>query len=506
MSDKETVEMLVKEIHDRFDAIEESVSEEKIRAMVNETLTDLAEDEEFVRKIRFGTEETPKKIVGSKFARWGLDISDVEFLYDLQNAMIGMRKVSSDGVYKGPSEELENTFETISEAIYIDQEKVKEMDRVALDDMFPRIPKSLFHGPDKLHAERGEYQLTEAYKRALRAMDTAESGYGSQLVGAQYVGELWEGARPQSRVFALLPTFEMTAPTAYLPVEAAPPEMLFVSEATSPTASAYTTSKVGSNRVQVDAKKFIISMIWSGEMEEDSIIPFIPFIRAQAQKSLAHYSDSVVLNGDTTNAATGNINLDDADPADTKHYLAFDGMRHVGIVDNTNNASNLSGVITLDALKDAKGRMIDSTYLMDWGHPVDPYDLVFIADPETADEIATLDDVIMWNQIQGRPILVGMTALALGHPVIGSIAMSKTEADGKVSTTGSNNTLGQVLTVHRGGFTVGWRRRIKLETDRLPERDQSRMVFSLRIGLGRYSPTGAASGIEAADVIYNISI
>ncbi len=41
---------------------------------------------------------------------------------------------------------------------------------------------------------------------------------------------------------------------------------------------------------------------------------------------------------------------------------------------------------------------------------------------------------------------------------------------------------------------------------RLPETDQTRIVYSLRLGLGRYSPTGAASGIEAADVLYNISV
>ena len=35
---------------------------------------------EFVRKIRFGTDQ---KLVGSKFARHNLSISDVEFLYDI---------------------------------------------------------------------------------------------------------------------------------------------------------------------------------------------------------------------------------------------------------------------------------------------------------------------------------------------------------------------------------------------------------------------------------------
>ena len=93
--------------------------------------------------------------------------------------------------------------------------------------------------------------------------------------------------------------------------------------------------------------------------------------------------------------------------------------------------------------------------------------------------------------------------IAIGQ--LASMAMSRTEADGKVSTTGSNNTLGQVVAFNRRGFKSGWRRRVRLETERLPSSDQTRLVYSLRMGFARFSPSGAASGIEAADVLYNIS-
>ena len=82
--------------------------------------------------------------------------------------------------------------------------------------------------------------------------------------------------------------------------------------------------------------------------------------------------------------------------------------------------------------------------------------------------------------------------------------MSRTQADGKVSTTGTNNVLGQVVAFNVGGFTTGIRRSLKVETERLPATDQSRIVYSLRVGFGRFSPTGAASGIQAAGVLYNI--
>jgi hypothetical protein len=505
-----TFEEMAQEISERLAGLDEKlrgvVTEQRIREMIGEQFKLLASDGEFVRKMRFGGNEP--KLVGTKYARYGLSVADIEFLFDLQESLRGQRKVNGNGVYEGPSEELRNTFQAISKAVYISDEDIRRIDRSALDDLFPRIPVNSFFGQDRDLAKRGAFELTDAYQRAVRAMDTAESGYGSQLVGAEYVGELWEGARKDSRIFGLIDAFEMTAPTAYLPVEADLPEMLYVSENTSASASDYTTSKSGSNRVTVTAVKFVIHQMWSGEMEEDSIIPFVPFLRGQAQKSLAHYSDSVVLNGDTTNASTGNINLDDADPADTKHYLAFDGIRHVGIVDvTTNKVDHAGAAISLKPILNLRKLMLDTTYLMDWGHPTDPNDLVFVCDPASGDEVALIDEFRTVDQYgNGATILTGEVGKIGGHPLISSIAQPKTEADGKVSTTAGNNTLGQVVAFNRRGFKAGWRRRVKVESLRLPGRDQTQMVYSMRLGFGRFTPTGAAAGIESAAVLYDIGV
>lgn len=492
------VEAVAAEIRQRLDGLDESIAEktsdakltELVRGFLPDLLEDLTADEsaEWVRKLRFGGGNGgERKLVGSKYARHGMSVADIEWLHDQQRSITGQRRTEHDGgsgVYEGPSEELSRTFSAISEARYADNADLDAADLDAIE-------------------ARGNIELIDAYKRA---MDTAESGYGSSLVGAQYVGELWDAPRKLGRVFPLINSFEMTDATAYLPVEADLAEMLFVSESTASNSSNYTTSKTGSNRVTVAAKKFVIHQMWSGELDEDSIIPFVPFLRAQGAKSVAHYADSLVLNGDTTNSATGNINLDDADPADTKHYLAFDGLRHAALVDNTGNALN-AGTLTLADLMTLKGYMVDGTYLMDWGHPDNPDDLVFVADPATADKIAQFDEVITVDKFgPSATVLTGQQARVLGHPLVSSIAMSKTEADGKVSTTAGNNTLGQVTAFHRGGFVAGWRRRVQLETERLPASDQTRLVYSLRMGFGRYSPTGAASGIEATATAYNITL
>jgi HK97 family phage major capsid protein len=440
---------------------------------------------EHVRKVRWGSDPSDRELVGTKYARMGMSRTDVELLHNIMTA------AQESGLNKrGPSEELTRTFEAISGGHYRSTALARADDERNLERM--RRDGKLDH---------------VGYERAIRAMDTAESGFGSQLIGAQYVGDLWEAARRQSRVFNLFDSFEMTEASTYIPVEVDIPEMLFVGESTAANSSDYTTSKTGSQRVQLTPKKFIIHQIYSGEMEEDAIVPYLPFLRRQAGLSMEHYSDSVVLNGDTTNAATGNINLDDADPADTKAYLALDGLRHAWIVDNTANGMNANGAVTWSQLNRVRTLMIDDTNIVDWGYPTLSGDLVYVADPRTCNYMSLMDEVLTVDKYgAGATVLTGELARIGPHPLICSQAMRLTEADGKPSTTGGNNTKGQVQVFNRNGFKVGWRRRVVMETERLPGRDQTRLVWSLRFDFARFSPTGAASGIEASAGIYNITL
>ena len=83
--------------------------------------------------------------------------------------------------------------------------------------------------------------------------------------------------------------------------------------------------------------------------------------------------------------------------------------------------------------------------------------------------------------------------------------MALTEADGKISTTPGNNTLGQIVCFNPDGFLWGVRREAMFEVEREARYDMWAIVLSTRIAFARYTPTGAASGIEAAAVLYAIA-
>lgn len=479
MSDEKPVgtadrEQLLREIAEQVIAKGGAFDEARVRDMIGAELNALVEDKEFRRKMRFGPAEGED--MGGRYA--GLDPVDIELLYNLV-ASAGERGVKM-------SDSLERAAVAANERIVTSKADASEF------------------AHRRAFGARDEVVPWSARKRA---MDTAESGYGSQLIGAQYLGGLWEAARREARVFPLIRSFTMTAPTAYLPVEVDFPQLLYVSENTANNSSNYTTTKTGSQRVTVSAVKFVLHQMWSGEMEEDAIIPYLPFLRGQAQKALSWYQDNLVLRGDTTTAATSNLNDIDGTPTATDWYLAWDGIDHVGLVDNTNNQIDAAGAITYEDLINAKSKMIDRTYFHDWGHPNSPADLVYVSEPATADAIALLDEVITVDKYgSNATVLTGELGNIGRHPLIVCDAHRLTESTGFIDKTVSDNTKGIVTVFNRNAFVLGIRRALQVETERIPATDQNRIVFSMRWGMGRFSPTGAASGIEGSCTIFDITV
>jgi len=442
---------------------------EKVKATSGETMT--AEQETWVRGIVKAELESggrgyrPQPTVkdedmlqGTVYGRLGMTIGDVEMVYDLLNASEGKVRGA-----RGPNDATRRLVETVREQ---------------------------------------------------RALDTAESGFGDQLVpDAIYVPEIWDSARENySRIGGLIESRTMQGPVEKHPVLASVPDMIYVGETADAisSASAYGTQKPGSNEVTLTAKKFIAHYNYSGEMVEDSIVPFVPLLRTSAGMAQGKLMDKLALNGDTTNAGTGNINLDDADPTDTNYYLAADGIRHAALVDNTGNATNHSAAaLTWEAMVKLPTLALDRTYDTHWGRPEDSNNWVYVVTPELDNDILGLSEVTDQMANMGRQpeytSLNGELCRIAGNPVISTIAMGLTEADGKISDTAGNNTLGQIVGFNPLGLMWGVKRNVTFEIEREARYDMWAIVMSTRVALGRFTPTGAASGIEWATVLYNIA-
>src|SRR5262245_157383 len=121
---------LVKEVRDRMaaqdQALADATSEEKLKQFVTTCFSDLMNSpagQEVVRKMRFAGADDEPELIGTKYARWNLSVSDVEWLHDVQTSLKGQRRVDGSGLYQGPSEELDKTFTAVSDAFYLPAEQ-----------------------------------------------------------------------------------------------------------------------------------------------------------------------------------------------------------------------------------------------------------------------------------------------------------------------------------------------------------------------------------------------
>lgn len=352
-------------------------------------------------------------------------------------------------------------------------------------------------------AADGKFQRLMDPKRA--AMDTAESGFGSQLIGAQYISDLWAAARNNDTLVGRIREIPMSAPTVYVPVDGALPEMLYVSESTSDSATAYAGVNTGSNRATLSAAKFTIQSLWSGELNEDSIIAFTPFLRDRMNMSAALHLGSAYYNGDTTNAATGNINLDDADPTDTKHYLAWNGIRKYWLITDTAKAKDMAAALALIELQKARGKLNGTdddlnaaVGNINWG--TDASKLLMVCDYDTFLALSNFDEVVTVDKYGPNAVIQsGELGRIYGIPIIAPGYATKTEADGKASTTEASNTKGQITILNPDGWLGGVRRDVQLYFDRVQRTDQFLFELYTRRAFTRFGSNVAAG-------IYDITL
>lgn len=358
--------------------------------------------------------------------------------------------------------------------------------------------------PPMIVDDKGQIVRALGKSRANDAMDTAESGFGLDLVQTSWGTELWRAARDADPLVQQIRQVPMAQPTHDVPIDTTLPEMLFVGESTASNAAAYATSNTGSSNRALAAKKFTIQQMWSGELNEDSIIPYTPFLREQLAESLAQYTGSAMYNGDTTNAGNGNINTDDADPGDTKHYLAFDGIRHRSLVDDSTGL-DVAAAITLNDIWTLRGRMkvgdddIDNAVdNRNWGKNLN--DLVIVCDWDTYMSLLALDEVTTVDKYgPAATVIAGELGRIAGIRIVSPAYASKTEADGKASTTEASNTKGQLTLLNVSGWLRGVRREMQLFFDRVQGTDQFMFELYTRIGFQSH-------GSKVAVVAYDITV
>lgn len=299
-------------------------------------------------------------------------------------------------------------------------------------------------------------------------------GGGDEWVPTGMAASIWADAFLASKVVSAIPHMAM-------PTNPFDSPLLTIGTWRKGTANtAASQSDPTTAKSTMTATEQVLDFGWSYDLDEDGVIAELPTWRAEVARSAAEQMDAFALNADSTDAATGNINLDDANPPDDSYYLSDgqDGIRHLYIVDNTGQSADINTTLTDALLRAGIGR------LGKYGAMTDR--LVMVTNAKTyVLSMMGLTNVVTVDKFGPMAtVLTGQLSSYGGIPVIASESMLLAEDDGKVSTTAANNDEGQIALFHRDMWKAGFMRELLIEVDRDIRKRQFIMVSSFRMAIG----------------------
>jgi hypothetical protein len=338
------------------------------------------------------------------------------------------------------------------------------------------------------------------------------SSFGDEWIGVTYSTQLWDKIRLQTQIVSRIPTVIVPqgSESIVIPVNTTSPTFYKVAQATAQDANpgrvtpTVTTSRMGTTNKTLTVSKLGAAVNYSGELEEDSLIPWIAELRRDLIAEGAEVLEHVVIDGDTATGATTNINDIGGTPAGNEAFLLFDGFRKLALVTNTAN-SRSAGTLTIEDY-------LETIKLMGLGgkNAVDKSRVAFILDMFTHWKSLELAELKTQDVYSMPTIEEGLLRRIYGHDVLVTNNMHRANQDathglkantaGKVDLdTASNNTTGSILAVRWDQWRLGYKRNWTFEVQRDAISDSTVIVGMMRVGMV-YRDT------EASSISYNVTL
>lgn len=357
-----------------------------------------------------------------------------------------------------------------------------------------------------------------AKKRGLMAMKSAGmplkadelnnsnlTGYGKEWISVVYSTALWERIRLSARIAGYIPTLTVPkgADSVVIPLQGTPPRFYTVAQATNLESNpgritrTQRMSKMSTGSRTIHVAKMGAGAIYTGELEEDSMIDWVAELEASIQEEGGHVLDHVILDGDTRITAE-NINCKGEVPKD-EPFLLFDGVRKVALVTNTDNsfkAEKLHVNIPVDMmmLMGVAGR-----------NAMQKDKIILVPDATTYWRMKKLPEV-MTQQTFASPTIEGGELTALhGYTLVGSPNMHRADedygllagVDGHVYADHSKNTAASMAAIRPDQWRLGMKRGINLHINFDAGADATEVVANMRVGL-------VCRDHEAAALVYGM--
>lgn len=346
---------------------------------------------------------------------------------------------------------------------------------------------------------------------------TTQTGYGDEFVPTVWSSSVWEAIRFGETLVAKIPQQMFTGPgdSFIVPVEGADPTWYRVGQTTDVNSttgipdSTIGTSKVATSNATMDlgaGKKMGARVPYSGEMTEDSIVPWASQVNKQLVTSFVEMVQHVAIDGDTATGATTNINHIGGTPTSTGAtqdlFLLLNGFRKSPLVTTTANSLSAAGTLT-DALFLSILQLLGPAGLY-----ADPEKVDFLLDANVYWKALQLASVKTHDVFQNATLESGVLSKIWGYKVWRAPFMHyrsttnprKANTAGKVDlTTQSNNTTGSALAVRWDQWLLGYKRNLTLTTQGIPNTDSYQTIATARLNM-------IQRDTEGSSILYNIGV
>ena len=314
----------------------------------------------------------------------------------------------------------------------------------------------------------------DLYESIGRALDASTAGAGDELTFTGETSEMWRDVHLATSVVSLFGSIMMPTDPFRIPYDFGD-----VSWYRGTSNLAVSSSTPGTGRQTLTSAELAAMIGWSYDLDEDAVIAVLPELRATLVRNAAEVLDDVVLNGDTSDDAT-NINADGATAdslagsAGLDHYLVFDGLIHIPLVDNTNQGNDHGAAVSDDMFNEVRGKL--------GKYGVRPSECAFVMDINTYIRALSIENFRTVEKLgPNATLLTGQLGDIEGIPVIISEQMLLADTDGKVTSGGNGTDTGRVLVVNRNMYRLGFKRELMIESERDIQKRQTVLVASMRV-------------------------
>jgi HK97 family phage major capsid protein/HK97 family phage prohead protease len=334
-----------------------------------------------------------------------------------------------------------------------------------------------------------------------KAMDTATSTEGAELVPTLMSGSLIEQVRLEQVLAPLFPEINMPSGTFTLDLDLGDTIATLAGQTTTIVNAFETTEQTPATaNISLTAKKARGRIQLSTEINEDAIVAVLPLVQPVAVRSIARAEDRAIANGDDTSGT----HIDSGYTVATSDFRkAWDGLRQ-GVITKINSGTlaSVCGVdgatYGIDKIRTARGQM--------GKYGLYPSDLTIISSLK-AYLLRMLQDIEYVQTLDkygpNAVILQGELSKVDGIPIVVTEWLEETQNAAGIYA-GADYTRSSQILVHRRAWVRGLRR----GTEVLVERDLANDVY--QVYAYKRSAFGSIFTPSSSDIttnlIYNIDV